>query len=29
MPLLDIFEKEEPTVIEKMDVIGGVHGRVI
>lgn len=29
MPLLDIFEKEEPTVIEKMDVIRGVHGRVI
>lgn len=29
MPLLDIFKKEELTVFEKMDVIRGVHGRVI
>lgn len=29
MPLLDIFEKEESTLIEKMDVIRGVHGMVI
>ena len=29
MPLLDIFKKEELTVFEKMDVIRGVHGRVM